>query len=557
MLGVAEKAIATVDPVSFGRALFAAGRGLVRHPVDAGAALGRAASGAASAWWASVGRMVGKKSAGPATAPAGDRRFADPAFEDNPYFFWLAQAHLLAERCVSELLDAAALTGAQDDKARFAAKFLLDAAAPTNTLLGNPQALRTAFDTGGRSLVRGLGNWLGDVRDNGGWPRQVDATGFELGVNMAATPGKVVHRSALIEVLQYRPQTAEVHEVPLLFCPPWINKYYILDLAPGKSLIEWAVRRGHTCFTISYRNPDASMRDVSFEDYLMQGPLAAIEVVKAITGADQVNTVSVCLGGTLSAIGLAYEAREGRRSVRSATFLNTNTDFEAKGLLGAFADPSTFAALERRMNRRGYLEARDMARTFDVLRANDLIFSYLVNNWLLGKRPPAFDMLAWNNDSTRMPARMHARYLRSCVLDNDFAGGRFTVGGAPVDPGAANVDTYVLSAVQDHIVPWRSAYRTTRILGGRHRFVLSGGGHIAGIVNPPRPKAEHWTNEASEADPDRWLAGATRREGTWWEDWSRWLAERAGARVAAPTELGSAAHPPMEDAPGTYVFARA
>lgn len=556
MLGMAENAAGTADPVSFLRALVAAGRGVTRHPVDAGSALTRAATGVGSALAVAAARLVGRDATAPAAPAPDDRRFGDPAFQENPYFFLLAQNHLLAERFVTELIDAARLDAGQDLKARFAAKFLLDSLAPTNVLAGNPLAIRTAFDTGGKSLGRGLANFLDDLVHNGGWPKQVDASGFEVGVNMAATKGRVVYRSDLIEVLQYEPQTPQVHEIPLLFCPPWINKYYIMDLAPGKSLIEWAVQHGHSCFAISYRNPDASMSDVTFEDYLMKGPLAAIEVVKEISGSEQVNTVSVCLGGTLSAIGLAYDAREGRKSVNAATLINAHTDFTTKGALGAFTDSSTIAGLEKKMDKRGYLDARDMARTFDALRANDLIFSFVVNNWLLGKQPPAFDLLAWNNDSTRMPAKMHARYLRSCYERNEFAQGRFEVGGAPVDPGATDVDAYVLSAVDDHIVPWHSAYKTTQLLGGRHRFVLSGGGHIAGIVNPPRPKSEYWANDVTPADPDQWLSGATHHAQTWWEDWSRWIGERAGAKVPAPKKLGSRAHPPQEEAPGTYVHGR-
>jgi polyhydroxyalkanoate synthase len=373
---------------------------------------------------------------------------------------------------------------------------------------------------------------------------------------MAATKGKVVYRSDLIELIQYAPATAEVHKIPLLFCPPWINKYYVMDLAPGKSLIEWAVQHGHTCFAISYRNPDESMRDVSFEDYLMKGPLDAISVVREITGAPRVNVLSICLGGTLTAIGLAYLAREGDDIVNSATFLNSHTDFTLPGTLGIYADEATIAGLERKMAKLGYLEASDMARTFDALRANDLIFAYVVNNWLLGNKPPSFDLLAWNADSTRMPAKMHSTYLRTCYLGNQFARGEFIVAGAPVDPGATDLDTYVLSAVDDHIVPWQSAYKTTQLLGGKPRFVLSSSGHIAGMINPPSPKASHWTNDVLPSDADAWLESATLQKETWWEDWARWSGERAGPMVRARKTLGSRAHPPTEDAPGRYVRSR-
>ncbi len=394
----------------------------------------------------------------------------------------------------------------------------------------------------------------GDVLSNGGRPRKVDMSAFTVGENLAATPGKVVYRNELFELLQYEPQTELVHEIPLLFCPPWINKYYIMDLAPGKSLIEWAVQHGHTCFAISYRNPDASMRDLGFEDYLKQGPLDALRVVREITGADEVNTVSVCLGGTLGAIALAHNASLGDSSIKSATFLNTHTDFSTKGQLGVFTDEATIAGLERKMAKRGYLDSNQMAHTFDALRANDLVFAYVANNWLLGKQPPAFDLLVWNKDSTRMPAKMHSEYLRSCYLNNEFAQGEFMVDGQKVDPGKVEVDTYVLSAVDDHIVPWTSGYKTTQLLGGRNRFVLSTSGHIAGIVNPPSPKAKHWVNEDNlPVDPLEWKEGATLHEGTWWEDWATWIDGQGGSMVNAPRKLGSKEHPPIEPAPGSYV----
>jgi polyhydroxyalkanoate synthase subunit PhaC len=556
-LGVAEEPMAGADPVSFLRSLGAVGAALVKNPTAAAAANARLMIGSAAALRATAGRMVGEHAAGPASPVNGDKRFNDPAYAENPLYFLLEQQYLLGSQLVTELLDAAGLDAREDLKARFAAKFILDALAPTNTLPGNPAALREAFDTGGMSLLRGAKNMLGDLVHNGGWPSQVDGTDFEVGLNLAATPGAVVYRSDLIELIQYEPQVKRVHEVPLLFCPPWINKYYIMDLAPGKSLIEWAVQHGHTCFAISYRNPDASMRDLDFEDYLRQGPLDAVRVVREITGAPEVNTLSVCLGGTLTAIGLAHNAAIGDRSIKSATFLNTLTDFSTPGALGVFTDEATIAGLEKQMAKKGFLDSDKMAHTFDALRANDLVFQYVVNNWLLGKKPPAFDLLVWNKDSTRMPAKMHSQYLRSCYLNNEFARGEFEIDAQKLEPGKVDIDTYVLSAVDDHIVPWVAGYKTTQLLGGHTRYVLSTSGHIAGIVNPPGPKPKHWTNDALPADPQEWKDVAELHDGTWWEDWAKWIAQQGGPKVAPPRQLGSKEHPPIEPAPGSYVRTRA
>lgn len=556
-LGVVEDPLVGADPVSFLRSLAAATPALAKKPRAVAAANLRLAVGMAEAARAAAGRAVGRDLPGPVAPLKGDKRFTDLAYAENPLYYLLMQQYLLTTRLVEELLDAAGLAAEKEAKARFAATFLMDALAPTNTFLGNPAALRQAFDTGGKSVLRGLRNMLGDLRHNGGWPSQVDASDFEVGMNMAATPGSVVYRSELIELIQYAPQTTKVHAVPLLFCPPWINKFYIMDLAPKKSLIEWAVQHGHTCFAISYRNPDASMRDLGFEDYLRQGPLDALRVVREITGASEVNTLSVCLGGTLTAIGLAHHAAVGDTSVKSATFLNTLTDFSDPGTLSMFTDEATIAGLEKKMYRRGYLDSDQMAHTFDALKANDLVFSYVVNNWLLGRRPPAFDLLVWNKDSTRMPAKMHSEYLRACYLDNKLARGEFEVDGQQVDPAKVEIDTYLLAAVDDHIVPWQSAYKTAHLFGGRNRFVLSTSGHIAGIVNPPSPKAKHWVNEdALPQDPLEWKAGAELHQGTWWEDWSAWIAARGGPEVDARTTLGNKDHPPIEDAPGTYVLTR-
>jgi poly[(R)-3-hydroxyalkanoate] polymerase subunit PhaC len=556
LVGVTENPIDALDPVSFLRVLARAGVAAARNPLSLMSATTRLAMGEVAALNAAARRALGGTAAGPVAPAAGDKRFSDVAFEENWPYFLLEQQYLLAHQFTMELLDASDLAPSDARKAHFAASLLLDALAPTNTLPGNPAAIRKAFDTGGNSVVRGTRNFVHDIRYNGGWPSQVDSSPFEVGVNTAATRGKVVYRSPLIELLQYEPQTPQVHEVPLLFCPPWINKYYIMDLAPGKSLIEWAINHHHTCFAISYRNPDESMRDTSFDDYLMQGPLDALRVVRAITGAPQVNTLSVCLGGTLTAMALAYQAVVGEKWVNSATFLNSLTDFSEPGVLGAFTDEATVLSLEKQMAKHGYLDATQMARTFDSIRANDLVFHYVVNNWLLGEQPPAFDLLAWNADSTRMPAKMHSTYLRSCYIENLFARGELIVDGHRLDPGKVDVDAYLLSAIDDHIVPWQSAYKTTHLLGGDNRFVLSTSGHIAGIVNPPSPKAKHWTNDVLTEDPDEWLTGASLHDTTWWEDWARWIGARAGERIPARKRLGNKEFPPLEDAPGTYVRAR-
>ncbi len=556
---VGDQILDTLDPVYFARTLVNAGMKAASNPVGVGTALLKAAAGAmkvGAATMAKAAKTADPEAPAPIQPQPKDHRWTSEAWQDNPYFFGLQQTYLLTRNLADDLIDAANLDEAEDRKAKFAASFAFDALAPTNMLLTNPDALAKAAATGGASVVKGAANMLHDLRHNDGWPSKVDDSGFEPGLNMALTPGKVVYRSDLIEVMQYEPQTKQTFEMPMLFCPPWINKYYIMDLAPQKSLIEWAVQHGHTCFTISYRNPDGSMRDTSFEDYLRQGPLDALRVVREITGQEKVNTVNVCLGGTLSAIAMAHGAATGDQPIHTATFLNTLTDFSDPGVLGAFTDEPTVAGLERKMADQGYLEASEMARTFDAIRANDLIFQYVVNNWLLGEDPPAFDLLAWNNDSTRMPARMHSSYLRRCYLHNEFANDAFEVDGSALRPADVKQDSYVLSAIDDHIVPWTAAYRTATLLGGHNRFVLSTSGHIAGIVNPPSPKARHWTNDQIAESPEEWLEGAQQHQQTWWEDWAQWIGERAGKKIDAPKQLGSKAYAPMEDAPGLYVKGR-
>jgi polyhydroxyalkanoate synthase len=382
----------------------------------------------------------------------------------------------------------------------------------------------------------------------------VDTRGFTVGENLAATPGKVVFRNALMELIQYAPQTEQVHARPLLCSPPWINKYYVMDLAPERSFIEWAVRHGRTVFAISYLNPSKDMGGTSMDDYLLDGPQTALDVIQEITGAETVDIVGLCLGGALTAITAAYLTQGGDSRVGTLTLLNTMLDYAEPGALGNFTDGRTVERLIRKIERSGTLEGTSMAGTFDVLRANDLIFNYVVSNWLLGQDPPAFDILAWNSDSTRMPAKMHAFYLRNFYVNNTLAGGTMEIAGRRIDLSAIKSPTYVVSAINDHIVPWQSAYKTTSLVSGPVRFVLSSGGHIAGIVNPPSPKA--WFLAHDEVDvpgsAEGWRTTAKRHAGTWWEDWTRWAAESAGEMIDPPA-IGSAAHPVLDDAPGRYV----
>jgi polyhydroxyalkanoate synthase subunit PhaC len=545
----------SVDPLGFMRSLGEVGKGLMEHPARAGEAWTRFAGDIVLAAAATGARALGADVEGPAQHGPKDRRFADPAWQKNPAYYFLLQSYLLGARLAKDLVEAADVTGSTALKADFAVQQLIDAFAPTNTLV-NPAVVKRARETNGASLVRGLRNFLSDVATNKGYPSQVDRSAFTVGKELAATPGKVVLRNDLIELIQYEAQTETVHEVPLLLSPPWINKYYIMDLAPGRSFVEWAVKHGHTTFVISYRNPDESLRDESIEDYLVRGPLLALDAIEEITGSLRTNIVGLCLGGTLTTMTLAHLAQTDPDRVNSATLLNTIVDFSDPGVLATFTDEAAIAYTERQNAKRGFHAAGEMASTFTLLRANDLVWNYVVNNWLLGESPPAFDILAWNDDATRTPAALHSFLLRSCYQRNDFAQGRLELGDEQLDPHAITGDVYILNAVEDHIAPWRTGYATTRALGSAHpRFVLSSAGHIAGIVNPPSPKSAYWTNDELPADPEEWLAHATKHQGSWWEDWSRWIGERSG-ELRTPPPLGGDRHPPLGDAPGVYVLER-
>jgi polyhydroxyalkanoate synthase subunit PhaC len=486
--------------------------------------------------------------------PGKDPRFSDPAWTNNPLFYLVRQQYVLFENFLRDLLAQADLDALTRRKADFALQQMLDAAAPTNWLLTNPVALKKAFETGGLSLVRGANNALRDMATNKGMPRQVTPGQFRPGHELATTPGSVVFRNRLIELIQYEPQTETVHAVPLLFSPPWINKYYIMDLAPGKSLVEWAVQHGHTCFMISYRNPDETLANLTMSDYLREGSLAALEVVEEITGAQRTNLAGLCLGGTMAAAMVAWLAARGEDRVRSLTVMNTLLDFTLPGQLGVFTDEAAIKRLDRTMARKGYLPADNMATTFNLMRARDLVWNYVVNNWLLGEQPAPFDILSWNSDSIRMAATLQTEYTRSFYLENRLAKGELELAGQRLDLARISQDSYFVSAERDHIALWEAVYASARLVGGSVRFMLSNAGHIAGVVNPPNPKSKYWVGSADTLpeDPQVWRQQATEVAKSWWEDWTPWIAEHAGRR-RKPPPMGSTMHPPLEAAPGGYV----
>jgi polyhydroxyalkanoate synthase subunit PhaC len=542
---------ASPDIAGFGESALAVLLRAAGHPADLASATLRFWTSLARVGPVAAARWLGSDAEPP--VPAGDdKRFADRSWTDNPGFFAVRQAYLAAARLTGDLLAAGAGDTVATAKAELAAGFLLDALAPTNFLLTNPAAIKRAMETGGASLAAGARNFLDDLLRNGGRPRQVDTSSFAIGENLAATPGKVVFRNELMELIQYAPQTPRVRAIPMLASPPWINKYYIMDLAPGRSFIEWAVQHERTVFAISYRNPDASMRGVTLDDYLIHGPRAALDVIGDITGAPKIDITGLCLGGALTGMLAAYLAGSGDDRIGSITLLNTMLDYSEPGALGAFTDERTVARLEHEMAAKGYLEGSQMAGTFDFLRANDLIFGYVVSGWLMGQDPPAFDLLAWNGDSTRLPAAMHSFYLRCLYVRNELARGEMELGGQHLSLSEVKNDAYVVGAVNDHIVPWHASYQATRLLGGDVRYVLSSGGHVAGIVNPPGPKAWYEAADSNPAEAAGWRAAATRQSGSWWEDWTKWAQGRAGDRIRPPA-MGSSRYAVLADAPGEYV----
>jgi poly[(R)-3-hydroxyalkanoate] polymerase subunit PhaC len=512
--------------------------------------------------WQNAGQRLLGQPVDPMIEPdRADRRFRDPAWDDHAVFDFIKQSYLLTSRW---LVDTVNDLDGFDDKTKqkidFYTRQFVDAMAPSNFVATNPEVLRATLETRGANLLHGLNHLLADLARGEGRLaiKMTDLEAFEVGGNLALSPGKVIYQNDLMQLLQYAPSTEQVYRRPLLIIPPWINKYYILDLRPKNSFIKYAVDQGFTVFVISWVNPDERHADKTFEDYMAEGPLAALDAIEQATGERESTAIGYCLGGTLLACTLAYLAAKGTPRITAASFFAALTSFDNPGELGVFIDEEQLAAMDQMMAKRGYLEGREMATTFNMLRANDLIWSFVINNYLLGKEPFPFDLLYWNSDSTRMPYAMHSFYLHKFYQENKLVEpGGITLCDVPIDLRKIRLPVYMLSTREDHIAPWATTYAATQLYRGDTRFVLAGSGHIAGVVNPPtQQKYGYWTNERLPSDPDDWLDGATGHPGSWWPDWAAWNAGKSGPMVPA-RKPGDGALAPLEDAPGSYARIRA
>ena len=484
-----------------------------------------------------------------------DRRFQSAEWQQLPFFDYLKQMYLLNTRWLNEIVEAAPLASPAKHKLRFFTHQLMDAMSPANFPATNPEVLKLAQQTNGESLLRGLENLNADLKK--GRITMTDETAFEVGRNLAITPGAVVFVNDLMQLIQYAPLTDKVYEKPLLIVPPCINKYYILDLQPGNSFVRYAVERGHTVFMVSWRNTPPEMGNVTWDEYLERGVIKAIDVAAEICGVEQLNLIGFCIGGTLLAPALAVLRARGRDPAASMTLLTAMLDFSEVGDLAVFVDESYVKKREQDFAQGGVMNGKELALTFSSLRANELIWNYVVNNYLKGQKPDAFDLLYWNSDSTNLPGAMYVYYLRNTYLENNLrVPGKLAMCGVPVDLSTVTTPTYVLAAREDHIVPWKTAYQSTQLLSGTCEFVLTASGHIAGVVNPASKNKRHfWTNTTLPAGADEWFSGATQHPGSWWTHWSQWLMKFGGAEVAARAP-GTALYPAIELAPGRYVKER-
>jgi len=508
-------------------------------------------------WAGAVKRMAGEQPE-PVVAPdPRDKRFSDPEWSQNQFFDFLKQAYLLTAQWADSLVkDAAGIDEHTRKKAEFYVKQIANAISPSNFVLTNPELLRETLSSNGENLVRGMHMLSEDIKAGQGVLkiRQSDPSMFDVGKNLATTPGKVVFQNELMQLIQYQATTKNALQLPLLIVPPWINKFYILDLAPEKSFIKWCVDQGITVFVISWVNPDARLASKSFEEYMREGVITAINTVEAITGEKQLNAIGYCVGGTLLAITLAYFAAKKQNRVKSATLFTAQVDFTYAGDLMVFVDEERIRQLETHMKEQGYLEASRMANTFNMLRSNDLIWPYIINNYMRGKKPLPFDILYWNSDATRMPAANHSFYLRNCYLDNKLTKGEMEIADIRLDLRKVTVPVYNLATREDHIAPAKSVLYGSQYFGGPVKYVLAGSGHIAGVVNPPsKPKYQYWTGDKPNGESvETWMKSAAEHPGSWWPDWLDWL-KALDAETVSARKIGGGKFKPIEDAPGSYV----
>ncbi len=546
------------DPFNLGNAFFEWATKIASDPAkvaEAGFDLWR---GYVDIWQNAAKSFDGQEVKPVIAADSLDRRFRHDHWNDNSVFDYIKQSYLFTSQWLTGLVrDVEGLDPQTARKMDFFTRQFIDAMSPSNFALTNPEVLQATVETRGENLVKGLQNMLDDLDQTNGRFNisMTDKSAFKIGENIAVTPGKVVFQNEMMQLIQYAPTTEKVNKRPLLIVPPWINKYYILDLNNKKSFVKWAVAQGHTVFIISWVNPRAELADKNFEDYMIQGIFVALDSIATITGEKDVNAIGYCIGGTLLGCTLAYMAAKRDKRIKSATFFTTLLDFSDPGELGVFTDESQIEKLESRMEEAGYLEGQDMANVFNMLRANDLIWSFVVNNYLLGKDPFPFDLLYWNGDSTRMPKAMHSFYLRSCYLENKLVQpGGITLNDTPIDLKKVKTPCYFLSTHDDHIAPWKSTYAGMRKFSGPVRFVLAGSGHIAGVINPPEAgKYCFWNNDSKPQNPDSWFKTSSKTEGSWWPQWHEWVSEFSDGSVA-PRPPGGKAVKPLEDAPGSYVI---
>ncbi len=550
----------SLDPLGINKAALAVWQAMTTHPES----IVQTQLSLANAWMTVAARAVTTATA-PASAqkppaviePArGDNRWKHAAWKENATFDALKQGYLLATQAVLDGIDRAPDVDLETKtRVKFFAKQFCDAMSPTNFAFLNPAVIEETLKTGGANLQKGAQNIAEDMRENQGRPALVDKKAFTVGKNVATSKGEVVFRNDLIELIQYAPTTETVYERPLVIVPPWINKFYILDLQSANSLIKYATDNGIQTFVVSWRNPDVALGHLGFEDYLELGPLAAGHAAREIVGSRDINQIGYCIGGTLTSMELAYLAKVEPTLVNAVTFFAALTDFEEAGEIKNFIGPDALSFIAKKLDEDGVLPANDMADTFSLLRANDLIWNVAVNRYLLGKDAPAFDLLYWNSDATRMPAAMHTYYLNNMYVRNALAKGELSVKGVPVNLHDIKNDVYSVASIEDHIAPWRSVYKMTQMFAGDTRFRLGHSGHIAGIVNSPASgKGNYWTADANPPTADAWFASATKHAGSWWPEWMAWLVERSGERKPAPERLGNEKYPALVPAPGTYVL---